>query len=111
MKSESVTDLIISISKVTNNDEISRKIVRQIARDMGGQQVYIPLENRAFREDFEWEVYEDYRRSDGNVKALAKRHGISTREVYRIINRGNQKRKEELKAKIKGSQPSLFDWG
>ena len=110
MKSESVTDLINSVTKVTNNNELSCKIVRQIARDMGGQQVYIPLEVRAFKDDFEHEVFEDYRRSDGSVKALAKRHGISAREAYRIINRCNRRRKEEMKERINNSQPSLFDW-
>lgn len=99
---EIIETLIDSVNRVLNDEETSVKVVRQLTKDFGGGQVYIPLEKFAFKEEFEKEVYE---RFDGcNIRELSKEFNISRNTVRRIIA---DERKRRSKAN-EGVQPFLF---
>lgn len=80
---EVIDTLFSSIDNVLNDKALSRKVVRQLCRDFGGEQVYIPQERSAFREEIQEEIYKEYLRT-ANVKALARKWGMTASQIYRI---------------------------
>ncbi len=52
----------------------------------GGTSVYIPTYDYASKEIRSTLIFEDYCSGSHNIEALAKKHQVSSRTVYRIIN-------------------------
>lgn len=99
---EVIDTLIDSVNKVVEDEDTASKVVRQLTKDFGGGQVYIPLEKFAFKEAFEREVYEKF--NGCNIRELSREYNISKNTVRRIIK---DERKRLSKAN-EGVQPLLF---
>lgn len=70
-----------TVAEVTNDRELSRKIVAAILRAHGGDRVYLPTENYRYRNDRIRELYD----AGVSVKAIAKRYSLHCTTVRRII--------------------------
>lgn len=89
---EIIDGLVESVDKEVADIEKSRKIVRRLTKDFGGEQIYIPQERFAFREEFQEEVYADF---DGvNLRELSQKYGISKNTVRKIIKDVRKRRRD-----------------
>ncbi len=104
---ELIDSLISSVNKIVKDDDMAHRVVRQLTRDFGGDQFYMPKERSAFRDDIESDICEAF---DGcNAKALARRHGLTTRTIYRIIEQQRSRRAKEREDAARAAQGDLFD--
>lgn len=93
---EIIDTLVDSIDKEVGDKEKSVRIVRQLTRDFGGGQVYIPQERYAFREEVEDEIYRSF---DGcNIRELSMRYKCSRTTIREIIKRVRKRRIDAEKA-------------
>ena len=88
-------DLVSSVDKVLGEKEKSKKVARQVMRDFGGSQIYIPLERSAFKEDIENEMYEMY--NGANISEIARKYSCSFTTVYDSIKHVRKRRAERKK--------------
>ena len=93
---EVIDTLVSSIDNVLGDKALSREVARQLCRDFGGEQVYIPQKRSAFREDIQDEIYQEYLRT-ANVKALARKWGMTASQIYRITKEVAARRKQARK--------------
>jgi len=59
-------------------------IVKQLAKDWGGQQIYIPKAMMLELDERDRQIYAEF--NGHNQPQLAKKHGISVVRVYQIID-------------------------
>ncbi|MCL2792237.1 MAG: hypothetical protein FWD87_04025 [Spirochaetaceae bacterium] len=64
------------------------KMLLRIMILMGGVQIYIPMEYRAFRDEIAKEIYEKYDSSRNKMSELCNEHRISFAQLYRLWQRG-----------------------
>lgn len=100
---ELMDNLQASINTVVGDEGKSKEIARQITRDFGGAQLYIPYEKNAFREEMEEEIVNEF---DGaNSREVARKYGITVSTFYKILKKVRKKRIQREEA----SQGTLFE--
>ena len=88
-------DLVSSVNKVIKQEDVSKKVARQVMRDFGGSQIYIPLEKSAFKEDIEDEMFEMY--TGANISEIARKYNCSFTTVYDSIKHVRERKKHQKK--------------
>ena len=80
----------------------ARLMLSNIMALLGGVQVYVPKESRAFRECIAQEVFEKHDGSIGSMRELCREYSISFVQIYRLWREGRTiKNKEYHKEKEK----------
>ena len=64
------------------------KSIIEVCREYGGLQIYIPYPNRYIKKQIKKEF------TGANHRELAKKYGVSVRQVYRILKEGMRDEKK-----------------
>ncbi len=103
---ELIDTLHETVNKVLDDEDKASEVVRQITKDFGGEQLYIPQERTAYRIEIDREIYNAF--NGCNVKELARKYKITTSAVYKIIKRQRAMRQKQVQEEEKRSQGYLF---
>ena len=85
---ESLIDITDAIADETGDLSLTLRIVRRLARDFGGEQIYIPSPETVDRPARDAEIRRVYDGTfDGRngIRALAARYNLSLKRIYRIV--------------------------
>jgi len=94
---DTTSEMVESVEQILQDKEKSKAVVRQLLKDFGGMQIYLPLPGSAFREEDEKELYDAY--TGDNQRELCRRFGISFNTFYNILRREKNRRVEEYTKK------------
>ncbi len=100
---ETVEEMVMSVEAVLDDRELSKQVVRQILKDFGGMQVYLPRPESAFRKDDYAAINEAF---DGtNARELCREYNITFNTLYKIIRQERDRKKEDLAKKAARELP------
>lgn len=77
---------------LTNTDnarQFAIELSQSVAKDWGGQQVYIPKNLSSILNERDYAIYQDF--NGRNHAELAKKYNVSVQWVYKIINKIHSK--------------------
>lgn len=66
----------------------TNKILKNLMIFFGGTQLYIPLEQRAFKKEIADEIYAQYDGTTDSMRKLCREYGISFAQFYRLWSKG-----------------------
>ena len=71
-------------------DKDGERILEKIMALLGGQQLYIPMENKAFREEIALEIYERFDGQKKRSRDLALEYRTSSNQIYQLWKLGRK---------------------
>ena len=95
---ETVTEMVESVERILDDRDLSKKVVRELLKDFGGMQVYLPLASAAFKADDDKAIYDEF---DGiNKRVLCRKYDITFNTFYEILRREKERRAGETEKRI-----------
>ncbi|QQO10324.1 Mor transcription activator family protein [Breznakiella homolactica] len=73
-------------------------MLKKIMAYFGGVQLYIPIEQRAFKKEIAQEIYDRYDGTQESMRRLCREYGISFSQVYRLWSSGQTTQVKKQKA-------------
>lgn len=95
---EIVRELVDAVNRVTGDEAVSQKIVREILRDFGGQQNYFPTVWNGLREENDAAIYEMY--NGTNIRKVCREFGVSFPTIYRALQAEMKRRGSGAKKRL-----------
>ena len=89
---ETVTEMVDSVEKILDDKDLSKKVIRQLLKDFGGMQVYLPMADSAFRIDDDKTIYDEF--DGGNMKEICRKYSMTFNTFYAILRREKTRRAE-----------------
>lgn len=74
----------------------AEKMLKHLITFFGGVQLYIPIEQRAFKKEIAEEIYAQYDGTQDSMRNLCREYGISFAQVYRLWSKGQTTRVKQL---------------
>jgi len=97
---ENIVEMISSVNRVVDDEVLARDVVRQILRDFGGMQLYLPKADSAFRVDDDKEIAELY--NGTNMKQICRKYNVASNTVYAIVRREKDRKAKERAERSQG---------
>ena len=94
---DTAAEMVASVELVLKDNAKSQDVVRQLLKDFGGMQIYLPLPGSAFREESEKEIYDAY--TGDNQREICRRYKITFNTLYVILRREKNRREEKYAKK------------